>query len=406
MSSCAMVDEVIRGIGLAPSDAISFFRQKLNMPSKRWGELEAQAHGTQFAVAGATSKALLDDFRVAINKALVKGTTLAEFRKDFDAIVARHGWAYNGTPGWRSAIIYETNLSSAYAAGRYKQMTTPEALDIFPYWRYRHHACAHPRPQHVAWDGMILRADDPWWSTHYPPNGWRCHCTVEPVSRRDLKRYNWTVSEAPPLNEKPWRNPTTGKIVMVPDGIDPGFQSNPGRDWSQAEARRAATSLTPIIPAGDDRLPARREEIQKQQIQAMLDARSGIVEAGTVPEVVQKALDVKTDSALLSGDTLSKNLAAHPDLEPVDYLRLPVIISDPLAIVPDTKPTSIVVISHRAGQYYRVAIKRTKDGTSLFLGSLLKFSRERAETLINKRGALWGELPSLGAEENTGQRGK
>lgn len=193
-----MTDEVIRGIGLAPSEAISFFRKKINMPSKRWGELEAQAHGTQFAVAGATSKALLDDFRVALNKALVEGTTLAEFRKDFDRIVQKHGWSYNGSPGWRSAIIYETNLSSAYAAGRYREMTTPEALDIYPYWRYRHHACEHPRPAHVAWDGMILPADDPWWNTHYPPNGWRCHCAVEPVSRRDLKRYNWTVSEAPP----------------------------------------------------------------------------------------------------------------------------------------------------------------------------------------------------------------
>ncbi|MCP1217121.1 phage minor head protein [Acetobacter orientalis] len=46
----------------------------------------------------------------------------------------------------------------------------------------------------MAWDGMILPANDPWWNTHYPPNGWQCHCTVEPVSRRDLKRYNWTVA--------------------------------------------------------------------------------------------------------------------------------------------------------------------------------------------------------------------
>ncbi len=126
------------------------------MPSKRWGELEAEAHGTQFAVAGATSKALLDDFRVALNKALVDGTTLTDFRKDFDSIVQRHGWSYNGSPGWRSAIIYETNLASAYAAGRYREMTTPEALDLFPYWRYRHHTCQHPRPDHVAWDGNIM----------------------------------------------------------------------------------------------------------------------------------------------------------------------------------------------------------------------------------------------------------
>lgn len=393
-----MADEVIRGVGLAPSDAIRFFRQKVNMPSKRWGELEAQAHGTQFAVAGATSRALLDDFRKAINKALVDGTTLSEFRKDFDGIVKRRGWAYNGSPGWRSAIIYETNLTTAYAAGRYQQMTTPEALDIYPYWRYRHHACQHPRPQHVAWDGMILPADDPWWNTHYPPNGWRCHCTVEPVSRRDLKRYNWTVSDAPPLNEKPWRNPATGKIVQVPDGIDPGFQSNPGRDWALGERERAATRLSPVVPSVGEGNAVQRENMQKAEIQKLLKVKSGSVEAGTAPAVLRDALGVKTDSVLLSDDSLSKNMAAHPELEAVDYLRLPGLIADPLAIVPDTKPTSIVLISHYAGQHYRLAVKRTGDGSTLFLMSFLPFSKERAESLVKSRGALWGGLTDVASE--------
>lgn len=389
-----MADEVIRGIGLAPSDAIRFFRKKINMPSKRWGELEAQAHGTQFAVAGATSKALLDDFRVAINKALVDGTTLAEFRKDFDTIVKRHGWAYNGTPGWRSAIIYETNLTSAYAAGRYKQMTTPEALDIFPYWRYRHHACAHPRPQHVAWDGMVLRADDPWWNTHYPPNGWRCHCTVEPVSRRDLKRYNWTVSEAPPLNEKPWRNPATGKTVMVPDGIDPGFQSNPGRDWLENEKSRAALRMTLDVQPKETMAPVERENFQKQQVRELLKVRSGMVEAGTAPDALQTALDVRTDSVRLSDETLGKNMAAHPEVETVDYLRLPMLISDPVAIIRGRKPTSVVVISHYAGKLYRSAIKRTVNGQELYLDSFFQYGIVDAQRLAQSRGILWGNVPA------------
>jgi uncharacterized protein with gpF-like domain len=37
----------------------------------------------------------------------------------------------------------------------------------------------------VEW--LILRADDPWWKTHYPPNGWGCQCTVHAVSLQELR---------------------------------------------------------------------------------------------------------------------------------------------------------------------------------------------------------------------------
>ncbi len=39
----------------------------------------------------------LADFRAAVDKAISQGTTLAEFRKDFDTIVAKYGWSYNGS---------------------------------------------------------------------------------------------------------------------------------------------------------------------------------------------------------------------------------------------------------------------------------------------------------------------
>ena len=37
------------------------------------------------------------------------------FREDFDAIVARLGWDYNGGRDWRTRVIYETNLNTSYA---------------------------------------------------------------------------------------------------------------------------------------------------------------------------------------------------------------------------------------------------------------------------------------------------
>ena len=169
-------------------EAIAFFRQKASVPTERWTDVYAAAHTHSYSVAGANTVALVDDFKAEIDKALVDGTTLAEFLAGFDQIVEKHGWEYKGKRGWRTRVIFDTNLRTAYSAGRYAQQTLPETLQAFPFWQYHHSGSKHPRLQHLAWDGLILRADDAFWTTNYPPNGWRCGCFTSPVSPGGLKR--------------------------------------------------------------------------------------------------------------------------------------------------------------------------------------------------------------------------
>lgn len=247
-------------VSLPPREAIRFFAGKLNTTSQHWTDVWRTGHSHAFMVAGAATEDLVADFRREVAKALEQGTTLAEFRKQFDTIVERHGWAYNGTPGWRSRIIYETNLSTAYSAGRYAQMTEPATLAVFPYWQYRHSGSAHPRKQHLAWNGLTLRADDPFWATHYPPNGWRCGCRVEPLSARDLARRGITPGTAPQIVTRPWTNPRTGVTSEVPEGIDPGFDYNPGQAWQGGALPAIPTDAAWTPPQGwmppPPRLPA------------------------------------------------------------------------------------------------------------------------------------------------------
>jgi uncharacterized protein with gpF-like domain len=229
-----MADTVQEAIGLPFEEAIAFFRQKARVPTAHWDDVWRTAHSHSFMVAGAASDALLKDFQDEIKQALEQGTTLATFRAAFDQIVEKHGWAYNGTPGWRSRIIYETNLSTAYSAGRYAQLTERDTLKVFPYWTYIHSGSSHPRLQHLAWNGLTLRADDAFWDSHYPPNGWRCGCRVSPTSDAGLGRMGKDgPDKAPPIEERVWRNPRTGAEHKVPVGIDPGFDYNPGKAWKQ-----------------------------------------------------------------------------------------------------------------------------------------------------------------------------
>ncbi len=229
----------VEAIDLPFQEAIDYFAQKANVTTKRWTDVWQEAHTRSFMVAGAATQALVGDFRDTIRKAIETGTTLEEFRKDFDGIVEKRGWKnWTGSESaagraWRTRIIYETNLNMAYAAGRYAQMSDPDVLRVFPYWVYRHSGNPHPRLQHKAWDGLTLKADDTWWNTNYPPNGFNCGCTVEPVSANGLKRQGKSgPDEAPPLNITPklvGRSST--RTALAPEGVDPGFAYNPGMAW-------------------------------------------------------------------------------------------------------------------------------------------------------------------------------
>lgn len=213
-------------------EQIAFMRKKLKLSTQAWTDIYTHEHDWAFVVAGANRDAIVEDFYNAITKAIEGGTTLAEFRKDFDNIVSSHGWDYKGGRNWRSQIIYETNLTQSYNAGRYEQLRANRTA--LPYLRYRHSdAVEHPRKEHLAWDGMVLRADDPWWDTHFPANGWGCQCYVEGLTQEEVDELGLTEFAAPAIV---WENRVIGKnspngprVVRVPQGISPGFEYAPGK---------------------------------------------------------------------------------------------------------------------------------------------------------------------------------
>lgn len=229
------------------SEQISFFRAKRGVLTESYLDVWEAQHDVAFMVAGANRTDLLTDFRTAIDKAIADGATLAEFRRDFDRIVAQHGWDYVGGRNWRSRIIYETNLRQSYNAGRWAQLQRLKRAR--PYWRYRHNdAVVHPRPLHVSWNGLVLHADDPWWHTHFPSNGWGCQCYVEALNERDLRRLGKKGPDKAPEIEMEeriigQRSPGGARTIVVPKGIDPGFAYAPGR-----RIEGASTSRMPDTP--------------------------------------------------------------------------------------------------------------------------------------------------------------
>lgn len=171
-------------------EQIDFLSQKVNLPTESHREITSRQHDRAFVVAGAMKADLLNDLHSAVNQAITDGQSFKQFQEGFDVILTKHGWLSNeeeGYKAWRARVIYQTNLRTSYAAGRYKQMTDPEVLKRRPYWVYRHNSTEHPRILHQRWNGLVLLATHPFWRRNYPPNGYGCNCGVDAINERQLK---------------------------------------------------------------------------------------------------------------------------------------------------------------------------------------------------------------------------
>jgi hypothetical protein len=214
-------------------EQIDFFRQKDNLPTQHYDDILGAAHDRAFVVAGAVKADLLNDLRGAIDKSIADGKSIQWFRKEFAGIVQKNGWeGWTGSDtkagrDWRTRVIYNTNIQASYNAGRYAQLTDPDLLKNYPNWKYIHNdTVAHPRPLHQSWSGTVLPHDDPWWDTHFTPNGYGCRCRI---ASADPGEYKGHPAPNDGTYEKVDRN---GVVHTLPKGVDYGFDYKPGASVS------------------------------------------------------------------------------------------------------------------------------------------------------------------------------
>lgn len=298
MPAAARAPEVAAALKLPFAEQIAFFRGKLGnlVPTAKWTDLWQQEHDVAFMVAGAAKADLLADLAEAVDKAIADGETIQQFRRRFLEIIQRRGWAgFTGDDrtadrpqggrglAWRTRVIYETNLLTSYAAGRRAQLEDGG----YTHWMYKHSDFVQrPRPHHVALNGIVRPKDDPFWQTHYPPNGWGCRCRVLGVrSPQQARRLGGD-----------WNKPLPGWVGQAdprtgaPVGIDKGFAYAPGASRADEVLRLVrdkADRLPPPLAQGvrEDAEPSGRGAIRQANLDVLARAAKddpGIEYAGLV----------------------------------------------------------------------------------------------------------------------------
>ncbi len=96
-------------------------------------------------------------------------------REDFK----REAWKVDETyRGSKLDVEYDTGVRSARMAANWQRYQQNKRL--YPNLRYMLSKAAKPDEKHLKFVGINLPIDDIFWTTHYPPNRWRCQCSAEP----------------------------------------------------------------------------------------------------------------------------------------------------------------------------------------------------------------------------------
>ncbi len=232
-----------------PKEALDYFNAKNLKTSFDYRDIWRSEHINSFTVAKAMKMDVLADIQSAVRDSIENGTTLHQFQKDLTPLLQKKGWwgykdmvdpitgktktAKLGSPR-RLRTIYETNKRVAYAAGQWQRIQ--KTKDSHPYLLYQLGPSIEHRLEHLGYNQLILHVDDPFWATHFPPNGWGCKCFVRSVSKQEynrLKNQGDVITTAPKIKNKEFINKRTGEVELVPEGIDPGWDYNVGKDRSQ-----------------------------------------------------------------------------------------------------------------------------------------------------------------------------
>lgn len=404
-------------MGLPPKDAVAYFESKGYKITWDWKELDQRAHAQAFTVAKAAQLDVLRDIREAVQTALKEGKTEAWFQKHLAPKLKEKGWwgkqpmvdprtgeerrVQLGSPA-RLKLIYRQNMQTAFMAGRYKQML--ENADARPFWQYVAILDGKTRPSHKILNGRTFRYDDPFWGSHYPPNGFNCRCRVRALSDTRLEaedvtpesgEENMVKEEVANVDQASgeetirevtgYRVPETGYTAFT----DVGFSANPGQaafGTDMEAARKLSLVRDPALRAQAVQAlngnPARRQAFEAWSRGVLESGRGSGADAQVVHFMrneVAQAIREKGGEPVQVVSVSARRLL-HADSEKhvkmdttpgMDTLaRLPQLLEDASQVLWDSANRNViyVVLMEGGGKSLKIVVDapmRGKDGKAL-----------------------------------------
>lgn len=385
--------------GKPAQEVVDYLARKRLFASDGWETVSALEQQRGFTVAQTAGFNVLGDIYDALKHARDEGWTHKDFQKQLEPILRAKGWwgkaidpetgeitkMYPGTtrpvmygsPA-RLRLIYDTNMASAYGAGRFERQRASAAA--FPYLRYVAVMDSRTRAAHRALNGQVWPVDHPFWQVNYPPNGYRCRCMAQSLSRRDVQNAGVPVNEGGELITRMARVNANGDMMQQrgwrTEGgrefwADPGFDTAPGNSQEYLDRLGSAFERLPetawvaaagALSAGNAFALWRKNPEGNFPIAQLRQRDANLIG------------QVGTRLVSLSPDTMQKQEREHPELNNEEYMlaQQTVLSVEPI----QDSPQSLIYIYEEGGQV--VVVKATQSGEDIFLTSLRRLSSSEA----------------------------
>lgn len=311
--------------------AADYIHGKAVADPTHFGNLPPQLKQRAFTVAGIEQLDALQRIRDAVAK-LPQGASWDEAKKEIAAEISPFVGGDDDSKRTtaskaRAEFLLRTHGFQAYAVARHQQQMSV-ARD-FPYWKYETVGDSRVRPGHAALDGKVLRADDTWWNTHYPPWDWGCRCIVVAIDEEDAEAIGVTPHGQMPTPERSGSfqfDPTNAAIDLdaLREGRDEpdwkiGFVNPAKRETVQADGRAPETMWELMLDGKMQKTAAaeaRRSDTDGRERAVVLDFDTGrkIAEATGNANSVRPEIPGKATVCTLHTHPTGDNTPSPADL--------------------------------------------------------------------------------------------
>lgn len=185
-------------------EAMAWFLARKAMTRPQFDLASDATKRRAFWLRRVTEASIVEDVYRSLSEAVAGGMSVEDWRREVGHKVLAQ-WSEAGAA--KPDVILRNWTANAYAQERRAALLSPSVVANRPYWLFDGVADSRQSSICRECDGVVARADDPWWQTHTPPLHHQCRSGIISLDAEDLAELDDAKRPVPVTPSPGWGNP-------------------------------------------------------------------------------------------------------------------------------------------------------------------------------------------------------